>query len=314
MKTSNVSSADLARSVWAVPPLARFPDYQLNAASNVQLIKHIEAGGISTILYGGNANLYHVPLNEYGGLLELWATAAAPDTWVIPSAGPDYGRLLDQAELLRGTAFPAVMVLPAQQATTPDGLMTGLRRFAERLAKPLILYIKTESGLSPRQAGALWNDGLLCAIKYAIVRADPSQDTYLSELLQQVDRANVISGIGERPIVNHVVNMGLAGYTSGGVCLAPRAGRALLSALKHADRAEAARLQAPFLALEQLRDDIHPFQVLQAAVTLSGVADMGPLLPLLSDLPREHYPVVAEAAQALVALDRTLEEAEGHAS
>ena len=34
------------------------------------------------------------------------------DTWVIPSAGPDYGKLDDQATILKGRSFPTVMVLP----------------------------------------------------------------------------------------------------------------------------------------------------------------------------------------------------------
>lgn len=303
MKTSKATPADLSRTVWAVPPLARHADLQLNWAANAQLLHHLEAGGVRTVLYGGNANLYHLPLNEYAELLAWCATVAQADTWIIPSAGPDYGKLMDQAPLLRATAFPAVMVLPAQQATTPAGVLTGLRRFAERAGKPLILYLKSDNYLSPEQVGALWQDGLLCAVKYAIVCSDPCQDDYLSALLEHVDRANVVSGMCERPIVPHVLEAGLAGYTSGGICLAPRAGLALLAALRRGERVEAERLQAPFLVLERLRDAIQPFQVLQAAVTLGGVAEMGPLLPLLSDLPDEHRPAVAAASQALAKLE-----------
>ena len=64
MKTSAVSPADLARSVLAVPPLARNGDLTLNRAANAALIRHLEAGGVSTLMYGGNANFYNIGLYE----------------------------------------------------------------------------------------------------------------------------------------------------------------------------------------------------------------------------------------------------------
>src|SRR5439155_13599761 len=55
----------LASSVLAVPPLCRNADFTLNETENSKLIRHMEAGGIRTLLYGGNANFYHVALSEY---------------------------------------------------------------------------------------------------------------------------------------------------------------------------------------------------------------------------------------------------------
>jgi hypothetical protein len=48
LKTSAVTAADLSRSVIAVPPLARLPNPDLNAAANRSLIRHLEAGGETT--------------------------------------------------------------------------------------------------------------------------------------------------------------------------------------------------------------------------------------------------------------------------
>ena len=59
-----------------------------------------------------------------------------------------------------------------------------------------------------------------------------------------------------------------------------------------------------FLPLEDLRDGINPIRVLHAAVTLAGIADMGPALPRASNLPREHEGAVGEAARSLLAEDR----------
>ena len=112
MKTTPPGPGDFAASVLAVPPLARRADLSLDRAANATLIRHVEAGGIRTLMYGGNANFYHVGMYEYGAILDMLAELAAPDTWVIRSIGPDYGKMIDQADALRGRGFPAAMVLP----------------------------------------------------------------------------------------------------------------------------------------------------------------------------------------------------------
>ena len=68
MKTDAVTFADLAGSVLAVPPLARNADLSFSRAANTALIRHIEAGGVTTLLYGGNANFYNIGLYEYGAI------------------------------------------------------------------------------------------------------------------------------------------------------------------------------------------------------------------------------------------------------
>ena len=71
LKTSAATAPDLARSVIAVPPLARLPDLELNAAANRVLIRHLEEGGVTTLMYGGNANFYNVGLYEYAAILDF---------------------------------------------------------------------------------------------------------------------------------------------------------------------------------------------------------------------------------------------------
>src|SRR3546814_4997786 len=75
----------------------------LNEEANRQLIAWLEAGGVRSLMYGGNANFYNLPISEYAEVLEFLCSAVGPDTWLIPSFGPDYGRLIDQAKILRGT-------------------------------------------------------------------------------------------------------------------------------------------------------------------------------------------------------------------
>jgi hypothetical protein len=41
-------------------------------------------------------------------------------------------------------------------------------------------------------------------------------------------------------------------------------------------------------------------------VTLAGIADMGPMLPMLSNIDEKHFPRVRDAARALLAYDKAL--------
>src|SRR5258706_14956632 len=97
--------------VRAVPPLCRRADLSLDAAENVKLIRHIEAGGITTLLYGGNANFYHLPLSEYEDVLSMLEQSAGERTLVIPSARPALATMIDQAKVIRKHKFTIVMLL-----------------------------------------------------------------------------------------------------------------------------------------------------------------------------------------------------------
>ena len=306
MKTSDVSLDDLSRSVLAVPPLARHTDYTLNIEANRAMIRYLEAGGVSTILYGGNANLYNTRPSEYAAILAALREAAGSHTWIIPAVGPSYGVFMDQAEVLRDFDFPTVMVLPAIDATTSAGVVEGLRQFAERFGKPIVIYLKREGYLRAEDVKDLFDDGVACALKYAVVRPDPSEDRLLSDLCSSIDRRRIVSGIGERPAITHVRDFGLDVFTSGSVCVGPRQSLALLRALRNQDYAFAERLRAGFLPLEDLRDAINPIRVLHDAVSLAEIADMGPLLPLTSNLSDTDRSRVTQAARALAQREKTL--------
>lgn len=297
---------DLGKSVLAVPPLARNPDLTLNKQANAALIRHLERGGISTLMYGGNANFYNVGLYEYVAILDMLREIARPDSWIIPSMGPDFGKLIDQATVLRDQPFPTAMVLPAATASTLSGVEAGIALAAERLGKPVIVYVKAEGFITPAAIRRLVDRGLVMAIKYAIVRTNPAQDAFLTELVDLVDRAIIISGMGERPALAHWREFGLASFTSGSVCVAPRASQSILQALQRGDQAEADRLRAAFIPLEDRRDAINPARVLHDAVTLAGIADMGPALPLLSNLEPAHTDGVRTVARELLEFNDAL--------
>ena len=300
MNTKPITAEVLSGSVISVPPLARNADGSFNRDENCKLIRHLEAGGVSTLLYGGNAILAHVALSEYAALLTMLTELAGEQTLVIPSVGPGFGMMLDQAKILREFSFPTAMMLPSRDVVTSDGVASALRRFVEVIQRPAVLYIKNDGFIEIEAVKKLHDDGLLSWIKYAIVRDNPVHDPYLHRLVDAIGPSQIISGIGEQPALVHLRVFGLAGYTSGCVCVAPRLSMDMLRAIQAGDWGSAERIQAIFRPLEDLRNAINPIRVLHTAVSLVGIAEMGPILPLLSEVSEANRPAIRAAAAKLL--------------
>jgi dihydrodipicolinate synthase/N-acetylneuraminate lyase len=291
--------SDLQRSVIAVPPLCRDASFAIDRAENTRLIRHIENGGVATLLYGGNANFYNIALSEYEAVLDMLESAAAPQTWIIPSVGPFFGMLMDQAAILRGRTFPAAMILPSVAVSSPEGVRSAFSKFAERAGRPAVLYIKDEKYVTAEIAGQLVAEGLVAWIKYAVVRDDPREDKLLRGILDVVDPALLVSGMGEQPVPIHWCEFGIRAFTSGCVCVAPHLSQQMLECLHAGDFDEAERICEIFQELETLRNSHGPIAVLHHAVAASDIAHTGPALPLLTDLPRGLHERVAAAAVRL---------------
>jgi len=302
---SNVSP-DRLSGVFAVPPLARRnnPARSLDFAQNDLIVKHIAAGGISRMLYGGNAFLYHLTLVEFEALLE-WLSSVDQNLWLIPSVGPSFGRAMDQAPVLRRYDVPVAMMLPCGDPRDAAGLERGYREFVEASNSKLIVYLKEENNFgSDKQAGLdsvarLIDDGICVGIKYAVVRDDPKQDPYLEALLSRVDRKYVISGIGERPAVVHLQDWKLTGFTTGSGCIAPRLSQDLFEALRHGDYDQAESIRAKFIALEDLRDEWGPARVLHHATEAAGIAKAGPIVPYVSELSENQIEQLTSVVREL---------------
>jgi dihydrodipicolinate synthase/N-acetylneuraminate lyase len=239
----------------------------------------------------------------------MLAELAGPETWVIPSVGPDFGKILDQVPVIRRLRFPTAMVLPYVGPMTRRGLLDGLRRTSDLLGKPFVLYIKNDDYLAPAEVRALIDEGRILALKYAAVHADPAADRYLRALLTEVPPEYMISGIGERPALVHLQEFGLNSFTTGSGCVAPRASAEMLKAIQARDWERARALREHFIPLEDLRDATSPIQVLHDAVSVA-VADMGPAMPFLSNADETEMPAIRTAAAALRTVnDRLLETA-----
>jgi 4-hydroxy-tetrahydrodipicolinate synthase len=305
MTIGSIDIQELA-GVFAVPPLPRRADERrsLNFDAAECVARHIEAGGITRYLYGGNAFLYHITLDEYEALLD-WLAGFGETRWAIPSVGPSFGRAIDQARLLKKHAFRSAMVLPCNDPRDARGMEAGLREIADAAGVPLILYLKSEDGFgNDKEAGLdavgrLIDDGVAVAIKYAVVLDDPGQDPYLSGLLRRVDPRRVISGMGERPAIVHMRDFGLPGLTTGSGCIAPGTCAALFAACVERDWPRAEELRAQFMPLEDVRDAWGPARVLHHATEAAGVAPTGPIPPYVSALSGKHLQQLAPIARVL---------------
>ncbi len=299
MDTRTITTARLAASVIAVPPLARNSGLQISLAENRRLIQFIEAGGVNTLLYGGNAVLYHTRPSEYAQLLQMLVETAAQETLIVPAVGPAYGTMMDQAEVLHDFDFPTVMILPQKDIADAQGIAGGIRRFVESYGKPIVLYLKHDRWLPADVVGKMHRSGIISWIKYAVVRDDPAQDDYLREVLEQVPSEIVVSGIGEQPAIIHLRDFEIASFTSGCVCVNPALSTKMLRALQAADYDAAESIRQKFCGLEDLRNNINPIRVLHRAVELADIADTGPMYPMLGELDAGQTSLVAAAASEL---------------
>ena len=161
--------------------------------------------------------------------------------------------------------------------------------------------MKDEKYVTVEVVKALVNAGVISWIKYAVVRPDPADDPLLRAIVDEVDPALIVSGIGEQPAITHWRNFGVHAFTSGCVCVAPRRSQEMLDALREGDFARAEEIRGRFHALESLRNAHGPIPVLHHSVSLAGIAATGPALPLVSDLPDSLTATIAPAAAELLA-------------
>ena len=306
MNTSPLDPATMCDSVWAVPPLARRDDGAIDADANRAIARHIEAGGISTLLYGGNAIFYHLTLGDYESALETISEVAGESTTVVPSLGPAFGTMLDQINVISPFEFPTAMILPQRDIVTSTGFARAVREVSDRLGRPVVLYLKYERMLSPSDVASLVDDGCISAIKWAVVRDDHTVDDELRELCEMVDPKLMLSGLGDQPALVHMDQFGLGGFTTGTGCVAPRMSATLLAAIRSGDHDRAEEIRQAFLPLEDLRNAWGPITVLHEAVQAAGIAATGPVTPLLCEPNDEQSEAIAAATQQVLQFERSM--------
>jgi dihydrodipicolinate synthase/N-acetylneuraminate lyase len=208
---------------------------------------------------------------------------------------------MDQAAILKKRRFPTAMLLPTTAVSNPEGVRNAVLRWTEKAGIPAVLYVKDEGYVTPDVVKSLVNAGVISWIKYAVVRKDPAEDALLRGIVDAVGTDLLVSGIGEQPAIIHWRDFGVKAYTSGCVCVAPAPSQKMLRAMQSGDFETAESIRASYEGLENLRNAHGPIPVLHTAVELAGIANTGPLLPLLAQLPESLKAPIEAAARGLLA-------------
>ena len=292
------------QSVVAVPPIALSREGRIAGEANRRIMRHIADGGIKTVLYGGNANLYHFGAEGYREAIASLFADCPPELTLLFGIGPDFGKAMDQSADILKAEVRNVLLLPMAFPSDPSGVAKGIRLLSARLGFPLVVYIKRDRYLDPRALESLVSDGCVSFVKYAVEREGPENDAYLDELVAAVGENRIASGMGETPIENHIGVRQLSTFTSGAVCIAPAASNELLHLLRSENGKGIDELIKPFLKFERVRAKLGGTAVLHDALTLSGIADCGPLTPLVSNLDRAGLEAIRPAVAGLLAAER----------
>ena len=180
-----------------------------------------------------------------------------------------------------------VQVYQRSQGTHQCGLGDTL----DRQAPGWVYFWRTKDQVTvPRVAGDL------------SVGADPTlaQDIALAPQAESPGIAALAEPAAVGQIGVDPLQFKLVGFTSGCVCIRPELSTRMLRAVQSRDFDEAEAIREQFAPLEQLRNDIHPIRVLHEAVALAGIAETGPILPMLSELSDAERDAVRQAVATLI--------------
>lgn len=243
-------------------------------------------------------------MSSYAHWWGTLVTVAPKGSILIPSVGPDAGKLQDQADFLRDRDVTAAMLLPIVAPFDPVGLTDAMRAFYRVSGVPLIVYIKTRDYLEAGLLGTLKADGVVAGVKYAVPCADGAPDAYLDSLIAALRADHTLSGFGEPPAMAHLSEQNLQSFTSGCCCIAPALSMGLRKALKAGDSAKAQAILTRFEPLEALRNDVGEIRVLHEALAGAGIAETGPILKPCDPVPEARRTDIHKAAQELLAAEQ----------
>ena len=213
--------------------------------------------------------------------------------------------MMDQAKVLCNTAYPTAMVLPQPNVVTYEGVERAIGDFVQAAGKPAVVYIKQLGYIEVENVKRLVESEAVSWIKYAIVKDDPAVDEYLTRLKDAVGTELIVSGIGEQPALPHMQTFDVTAYTSGCVCVAPALSMHMLRLIQAGEYEAADQVREIFKTLEDLRNAINPVRVLHSAVAGAGIAETGPLLPMMSPVSASEAVEIADAANELLAAEMT---------
>jgi 4-hydroxy-tetrahydrodipicolinate synthase len=191
-----------------------------------------------------------------------------------------------------------LVVTPAYNRPTQEGLYRHFEAIAEAAAKPLILYnvpSRTSVDMLPATVGRLSQLERIRAVKEAVPGSERVRE------LLAVCRHGFVVLSGDDATAREAMLAGARGVISVTANVVPRAMSAMVSAATNGDRESAARLDAPLAALHRdLFLEANPIPV-KWALAQAGRIERGIRLPL-TELSAAHRPAVLAALQRAATL------------
>ena len=272
--------------VVAITP--RRPDLTLDLEGVRSNARYLRDHGVQVAMPEcGTGLVYDATLAEYEAVVGTWMEEVGNELLLVPGIGPGYGRALEMGYIARSLGVAGVMIMPVVGPASAAGVEEGMRRIAQQVALPTVLYQRRLDLMPVDQVVRLCRLDEVVGLKYAV------NDTgaFAAIAAQAGQDAAMLCGMAEEPCLDYLERGGL-GFSSGMANFVPRLSLALLRAFGQGKLAEARRLRdlmVPFEDLRAERGARYSGSALHAAMHVAGLAG-GPVIPFAEDVASADLP------------------------
>lgn len=288
--------------VVAITP--RLPDQAVDLDGVRRNARYLRDHGVRVAMPEcGTGLVYDATLAEYEAVVGTWMEEVGEEVLVVPGIGPGYGRALEMGHIARSLGVAGVMIMPVVGPASAGGVEQGMRRIAEQVGLPAVLYQRRLDLMPVEQVVRLCRLDEVVGLKYAV------DDTAAFEkIAAQAGRdAAMLCGMAEDPCIDYL-ERGALGFSSGMANFAPRMSLALLAAFRRGDLTEARRLRELMVPFEDLRGESrarYSGSALHAAMEVAGLAG-GPVIPFAEDVTAEDLPRLRAMVEGLMREEESL--------
>ena len=276
-------------------------DGSIDHAAWARLIDwHIESGTSGLVVGGTTGESATLTDAELWGLAERACSQARHRLSVIVGVGSSStAACIERARRFSQLPLEGLLVVtPAYNRPSQEGLYRHFAAVAEAATRPLILYnvpSRTAVDMLPETVGRLSQLERIAAVKEAVPGAER-----VRELLDVCRRGFTVLS-GDDATAREAILAGAKGVISVTANVAPAAMAAMVQAAMRGDPSSAARLDGPLAALHRnLFLEANPIPV-KWALAQAGRIDGGIRLPL-TELSAAHRPAVLAALREATAL------------
>jgi 4-hydroxy-tetrahydrodipicolinate synthase len=285
--------------VATVTPMRR--DGSIDHAAWARLIDwHIESGTSGLVVGGTTGESATLTDSELSELTEGACVQARHRLSIVVGVGSSSTAVcVERARRFSQLGIEGLLVVtPAYNRPTQEGLYRHFAAVAEASTKPLILYnvpSRTAVDMLPATVGRLSQLERIAAVKEAVPRTER-----VRELLEACRKGFTVLS-GDDATAREAILAGASGVISVTANVAPRAMAAMVAAAMRGDRESAARLDNRLAALHRdLFLETNPIPV-KWALAQAGRIEGGIRLPL-TELSAAHRPAVLAALREAAAL------------